>query len=874
MMNKSLQKIIKTIALFSILIILTIMFISSELTVENKLLGSAISDISSNGTIERYYSSPIVYKESKISKIPDGFILGLENESLSLFYRKETGEIALMEKSDGMIWFSNPQDRANDKLIEGASLNKLAAQFSMTYSTTSGRSGAMDSVNDCIVYNNLTMNKENDKITATYIVGKQIVSIDDVPQQISAERYISFTSKLTKEKQAELLKNYNLATIKGISDKTAIEKFKYKYPKVGNNDIYYLTSKSDRLLKIVKDLWDETGYTIDDLIFDNKENEIKSEAKINPNFTIVIDYRLDKNTMVVEIDSSKLKYNSEIPINTISLLEYFGSASKEESGYFFVADGSGGIINFNNNKKQAAPFSMKIYGLDAGIKSQQKSDIYGEKQYMLPVYGISKDNHGLFIELDKGEEYASILARTSGMLNSYNNIYAEYQISQSDKVSISNSKASEPFILNADKNYEGLYRINYTVMSKGKAQYDDMALLYKQRLIDRGDIEISKTAKNSTNITILGGVKKRGVFFDSLIQMTDYSEVVDFSNRLIKMGFSDYGLLYSGWTSNGLQQSIASSIKISNTLGGKKNMTKLINYANGLIIPLAFETSVLNIFNKGYGFNMSNDNIRYISGDIAISHNINLESKSSKNSSEPIYQLKPSLALKITDSLAKQIKNQGIKQLALSDLGTVLNSDFDKDSITLRDSSKNMIKESLKKLSEQFELSISKPNMYSLKYAGSVYNLPISCSLFEIEDASVPFYQILISGYIPYTSEPLNYHTSMGESLLEAMEFGSACNLLISASETSLLKQSDYNKYYTGSVSDYIGILPYMSEQLNVISKIKGLKILSHIQVAENTFKTSFESGYDLYVNYGNTTQNINGIEIKPFDYILWKEVA
>ena len=51
---------------------------------------------------------------------------------------------------------------------------------------------------------------------------------------------------------------------------------------------------------------------------------------------------------------------------------------------------------------------------------------------------------------------------------------------------------------------------------------------------------------------------------------------------------------------------------------------------------------------------------------------------------------------------------------------------------------------------------VSGGNSYSLPYADDIINAPDTQSDFYIIDAQVPFYQMIIHGYINYTGASLN----------------------------------------------------------------------------------------------------------------------
>ena len=50
------------------------------------------------------------------------------------------------------------------------------------------------------------------------------------------------------------------------------------------------------------------------------------------------------------------------PISAIQILPFFGAANLDQTGYIFIPDGSGALIDLNNGKEHYQPFSARVYG--------------------------------------------------------------------------------------------------------------------------------------------------------------------------------------------------------------------------------------------------------------------------------------------------------------------------------------------------------------------------------------------------------------------------------------------------------------------------------------------------------------------------------
>ena len=84
-------------------------------------------------------------------------------------------------------------------MVEGSTKLRLGAQFTISYVDNKGTAGRMDSYNDCVAYGNMAYSMKDDKLTVEYRVGKTVVTLADVPQQISRVRFEQLLDKLPEE---------------------------------------------------------------------------------------------------------------------------------------------------------------------------------------------------------------------------------------------------------------------------------------------------------------------------------------------------------------------------------------------------------------------------------------------------------------------------------------------------------------------------------------------------------------------------------------------------------------------------------------------------------------------------------------------------
>ena len=74
-----------------------------------------------------------------------GMALAAQNDILKLYVNQETGEVAVEDKRNGKITYSNPPDADSDAVASGTNMNFLKSQLIVDYFNTSRTQGTFDS---------------------------------------------------------------------------------------------------------------------------------------------------------------------------------------------------------------------------------------------------------------------------------------------------------------------------------------------------------------------------------------------------------------------------------------------------------------------------------------------------------------------------------------------------------------------------------------------------------------------------------------------------------------------------------------------------------------------------------------------------------
>lgn len=801
------------------------------------------------------------------TELASGFKAALEDEKSVLYFNKKTAEVALMDKATGHIWYSNPQDRSSETMVEGTTRLRLGAQVTVTYYDKKGSYGMMDSYNDSIAYDGMSYETTENELLVTYKLGKTTVTLADVPQQISKSRMEQFISVLPEKDQEDLLKNYRLASIEG-KDEAYIENLVKKYPNVINEDTYYLTKDSNRILKKIKGYMDQCGYTYDDLDYDNAVNQVEVETTSRAHFKLTLSYKLEDGALVAALKGDSLEYDEKIPPNEIRILEYFGAGGKTEKGYMLIPDGSGSLIYYNNGKTSETVFAMRLYGTDTVTGTD--SAYVADKKASLPVFGVKNGQAAMLVTIDQGAALCTLNARVAGMLNSYNTVFASAMTTAVDFMQISDSRQ----IYFEDTPYRGDIVLRYQPLAEENNDYMGMARIYRERLLAQGVLTEQNEAVYPVAADVICAVPTTeivaGLPVEAMEPMTTYTQAAEIAKALSAKADSVW-LRLEGWQEGGMKQPPQTKVRAESVLGGAKGLSALVAEAKAQGWTLLPETWLATDLD-GTGLMTNWHSVRDLCRDVAVRYDYDYLSRYRRYNGHTIYQLTAERFSAQTKRFGEDAVKAGLTSAAVADLGADLWSDFTKDASMNRVLMQNAQTEALSGLSGHVSLALRNPNDYALSSAAGIYDMPCSDSGFRLEDESVPFYQAVVRGSIDYVSEPLNYQDDVHMAWLQAVEFGAGLQYTLSWETTALLKETDYSWINRGRYADWAQTIESQCEKAGaVLSPLAGQAMTDHERLASDVYKTTYESGDAVVVNYSAEAVTVDGVTIPAMDFALVK---
>lgn len=560
-------------------------------------------------------------------------------------------------------------------------------------------------------------------------------------------------------------------------------------------------------------------------------------------FTIPVEFKGTDGAMTAEIDCASLEgtdNDKSVVLKSISLLPYFGAFTEGEEGDFLVLpDGSGALVDASVTGKKKKEFSVKVYGSDP---SQKESE---EASAVIPAFGMKQGNGAVAAVIAEGAEIAEIKAERQGKTDGFNRVYPEFEITPVLKNEDGSYYVSET-------SYKGKIKVSYRFLSKDSADYIGMAGACRELLIRSGaltDINTESENEYPFNLSLIGmadvtdenGSEKQQI-------LCDYSQSYDILQNLKAKDINSINLRYRGILSGGINQEDISGAAFSSSLGNSEDMKELSDYALNGNVTVFTDVSLFTA-NSEKGF----DN-----------YAVSLDGQSTVLQKElfGISAFEFAAANAIADNtkamLSKMRKND-FEGICLTDAGSVLYSDFSEDETVLRTDTAATLHSQTGAVTAAKKLMVEKGNLYSVKYASLIVNLPENAFYGKSKGVEeIPFIQAILHGIADYSHSPVNLSENSSDAFLKCVEYGAIPYYEWYGVDLGTEETPD-KYYYLNSVAD--ARMGY-ERMKKAFSDLRSERITDHEEVKKNVFVTEYGGSTKVYVNYNSKAVTVSGVTV------------
>ena len=826
--------------------------------------------------------------ETANAKLAD-MTLMKEQNGYQLYVEEFTGEIAFVDTKSGEILFSNPYDIANGYNHASTSTRQeLLSQLFVEYEEN-GITKTMNSYTEAALRGQIITKNIKNGIRVEYTVG-ELATQRLVPRIISKTRFESMIldnikaddGDETEKKKAEANKNTFLSfyTLYDTSDiaysESMVKEIQAQFPITKQFAVYVCTPDiSSKELKSCEDIVKAycPNYTFEEMEQDHSDCDYVASDEAPANFRMAIEYTISDAGLEARLPASGIRFDeSNFALKSVSVLPFMGSGSRANTGYTFFPDGSGTLIRFEDVGNATYNVSGEMYGADYAY---HKISGQHSETMRLPVFGVVEnkevaatttpipgqnteeaeptyDDRGFFAVITEGDSMANLMSSFGGQRHVYNTVYASFKPRPSDQYNLADSisiGSNASWTVTSSRKYTGSYRIQYTMLDDAdivekngagyEASYVGMANAYRDYLENAGIIKklTAEDVKKDMPLYIeaFGSIKTNDKFMSLPVTvdtpLTSFEDISKIYAELSEEGVGNVNFRLTGYYNGGLNNTYPAKLKWVKNLGGESGLEDVLAEAKekGYGVFPEFDLAYMKTTAWFDGVSTKRDLVKSIDDRYMSKRNYDAAMQSFE--SDFALAISPSVYGYFLEKIEKDIAGyKDLGSVSASTLGTDLNSDFDDEDPYNREDSKQFTTDALASLAEKYSVMVDGGNAYALQYADHIINVPTESSNYLMTSEAVPFYAMVLHGYVNYTGSALNMEGDVQYAILKSIENGASLYFTLCYDNTSALKENEeYNKYYSVSYDIWKDdMVEYYLEVNELLGGLQTESIIDH----------------------------------------------
>ena len=639
------------------------------------------------------------------------------------------------------------------------------------------------------------------------------------------------------------------------------------------------------------------SYTYEQLDEDHLAVEFIAKDENAPLFKMALEYTLDSNGMSVRLPANGIRFNETLyRLENVVILPYMGAGMSPNEGYTFFPDGSGALFDFSDlydlglDTKKAG----KVYG----DTDYAYHTIYATHQEVIryPVFGLVEEevitqiveapaeevegdgtataaattdeepetityvkDRGYFAIVEEGDALMDISTVHRASVSDYHTIQIKVDPRPKDSYNVGDSisvGSNASWEVVSKRKYTGSYKIRYIMLTDDEVakeagvsdfyecSYMGMANAYRNYLEDKG--VLTRLTSNDVGEDIPLYIETFGAMetlerilsvpVSVMTPLTTFEDITTMYDKLSENGISNINFIMTGYTDGGMTYpQVPYKLKWEKSVSKEIDFEDLVKDAeeNGYKIFPDFDFVFASTNTMFDGLSLKKHAVKTIDGRYTSKR----EYSSTKQTYLSYFELaiSPAYFSHFYEKLSEKYSKYNANSIAITTLGSYLNSDFDEDEPYNREDAKEFTIKAFQYFSDRYENILSEGgNAYTWRYVDYLTDIALDSSRYSDAAASVPFLGIVLHGYVELAGTPINMEGNIDYAFLKAIENGAGLKFILSYRNTENLKE-DYilNKYYSIDYSIWEEELVERYNELNALLKDVQTSIITTHQFVD-----------------------------------------
>lgn len=582
-----------------------------------------------------------------------------------------------------------------------------------------------------------------------------------------------------------------------------------------------------------------------------------------PGITLGVRVRLEADGVSVEVPfDSIVQGNSEYRLGQVHVYPFFGAVREDaRSGYMFLPDGAGSLIDFAVTSKAEAIFRGRYYGADLGMTADVPWSDTTLPAYTLsvPVIGMvhGEGEHGYLAIVERGAAHGEAQAHLAGVITRFNFLYNVFIYNES-YFRATNRSGAGVTALQPNTNPVDV-RLMYRFLNGAESDVVGLANSYRAYLIARGALPevVTPAGELPIRLEFLAGEREPFLLWQRFVPMTTVAEMEAILDDLA-LPASD--VVVYGWQPMGASALAPETFQLEAQLGRGDALLALGDrvIADGGQFGLYYNPQAAIRDEPGYSPR----------NDLALT--ITDLSMRNVHRWTPFYFFSQEAQSRRYSALSGSIFSQGRAGLALDGVGAIVHSDFRPGAEVDRTAAVARYQALFADAGAQGRLAFYRPNDYLFSAMRAYYDMPLSNSGYVFASRSAPFLPIVLAGRVPAYGPALNFSSDIQADLLRLVDYGVYPSYFLSQGATAEIINTRSAWIYSSSYAQWEDEIRRAYAWLAArLGPVRGQAVVARQTLAPGVVAITYTSNVRLVVNHTEQPFSRDGLEVPARDAIV-----
>lgn len=591
--------------------------------------------------------------------------------------------------------------------------------------------------------------------------------------------------------------------------------------------------------------------------------------------SVPIDYVLREESLEISVNTNDIcEDGDKYLLTAITPAPLLCAANNEtENGYLFVPSGCGAIMDTIVKTEGDRSWMGEVYAPDAARRIAE--EFTNIEEVRLPVFGAKDEDNAMLAIIEEGAGSTYISANAGNRKVGVSYVGAKIFVRGYDVYWHGSNTFGNSILTQYSKQLDEFkVTIGYYPLQDEDADYNGMAKLYRNYLIESQEFTKSDQEIKPYSVTLLGGTliseSVMGIPTVKLKALTDFEsakEIISSLNSITGaipftrlIGYGDCGITAG---------TLLGGKNIPDVYGNRKQLDSLVEYVEKNS-KLIFDTDLLYYSKSGNGVSLTSN-----AAKTAIKYNATQYDYSPQRLYDKDSAYKVISRSKLDDAMDKAVKKTekyGFSAMSFSSLTSNLYADFVKTEYSIKANMEQQVLKLMKKASKSGKTVVSsEANSYAAVASDIIFDVSTENGDDNAFIGKIPFYQMVFSGYRPMYSQGINLSDNFDKMVAFCAASGMGLGFVFVDEFIAESNDLDTHKLYAMPYDNNENLIRKIFNDkgyMEYFDKVSGSQIKNY-SLEGSISTTVFENGVTVYTNHSETESDSPAGKLGAYEFVI-----